>query len=123
MAQPRGTSNGNVSGNARDRRRRKQWLLDTFGDGEFVACFRQISPKCLHVLDFATLTVDRIAPGLQFGRYVRGNILPVCGSCNSIAGNYLRWGKRPPGPSTLLLAAWAVAPLLEKEQCGTRPRF
>lgn len=89
----RGYSNHNETGNSRDRRRRKQWLLDEFGDGEFVACFRQISTKCLYVLDFQTLTVDRIVSRSAGGRYTRDNIQPACGSCNSVAGNLVRWGR------------------------------
>lgn len=114
MAQPRGTTNKYVSGNAGQRRRRKQWLLDTFGDGEFVACFRQISLKCLIVLDFDTLTVDRVIPGSENGRYVQGNILPVCGSCNSVAGNHFRWNTPGlAGPSREQLNTWAMAPLIQ----------
>lgn len=82
----RGTSNKNSRGSSYDVRRRKQWLLDTFGDGTHVDC----ALGCGIVLDFGTVTVDRIVPGALGGRYVQGNIRPACQSCNSIEGNRLR---------------------------------
>lgn len=82
---PRGTSNTNSRGSAQERRARKQWLLDTFGDGTWADCH-----FCRLVLDFGTITVDRIIPGCQGGRYVRGNIRPACLRCNSIDGNIIR---------------------------------
>lgn len=85
---PRGTSNTNDRGSAAQRRARKQWLLDTFGDGVVVRCYRFVA--CGQVLTFATLTVDRIIPGILGGTYRRGNIRPACGHCNSITGIRLR---------------------------------
>lgn len=85
LSNPRGTSNGNSTGNSRDRRARKVWLLATFGDSYTAPCC-----FCLIELDWFTLTVDRIIPGARGGRYVRGNIRPACGSCNSIDGNRVR---------------------------------
>lgn len=82
----RGTSNGNVTGNSEDRRRRKQWLLDTFGDGVVALC----SFGCGTELTFETLTVDRFpVAGCEGGRYVRKNIRPACADCNSKHGGAL----------------------------------
>lgn len=79
----RGTSNGNESGSAADRRARKLWLLFEFGDG----CYAMCAFGCGAVLTFETLTVDRYplrrADG---GTYRRGNIRPACGPCNSSDG-------------------------------------
>lgn len=80
----RGSSNKNETGNAADRRRRKQWLLDQFGDGTTVLC----SFDCGTVLTFETLTVDRYPlRRTEGGRYVHGNIRPACGPCNSSDGS------------------------------------
>lgn len=81
----RGTSNTNDRGSASDRRARKQWLLDVFGDGHHAAC-----RYCWRTLAFETITVDRIVPGCKGGRYVHGNIQPACGPCNSKHGGGLR---------------------------------
>lgn len=86
MPATRGTTNRNDRGSAVDRRARKRWLLDTFGDGTHAAC-----RFCWTTLDESTITVDRYpVPGCQGGRYVRGNIRPACGPCNSIHGGSLR---------------------------------
>ncbi len=103
----RGASNGNSSGNAEDRRRRRVWLLDTYQanvdtlpyrEGETVTwepvqlglgvkacrCYR-----CGGLLTLETLTVDRIIPGCKGGTYRRNNIRPACGDCNSETGGRL----------------------------------
>lgn len=36
------------------------------------------------------LTIDRVIPGCQGGRYVRNNIRPACGPCNSETGGSTR---------------------------------
>lgn len=69
-------------GSARDRRRRKLWLLAEFGDGITAPCFR-----CDLPLLYSTLTVDRINPGARGGRYTRDNIRPACKPCNTELGN------------------------------------
>jgi hypothetical protein len=75
----RGTSNSNDRGSAEDRRRRKQFLLDTWGDGFTTRC-----EFCRCPLTWDTLTVDRFPiPGRLGGRYTRDNIRPACGACNS----------------------------------------
>jgi hypothetical protein len=83
IGRPRGggRSGGETRGNAYNRRRRKAWLLATFGDGETCPCF-----ACGVLLDVRTLTVDRIVPGVRGGRYVRGNIRPACRACNCAGG-------------------------------------
>ena len=61
-------------GRARDRRARKLWLLDKFGNGVECPC-----TWCGTTLTFATLQQDRIVPG---GPYRRDNLVPACGNCN-----------------------------------------
>jgi len=64
------------------RRHRKQFLLDTFGNGKQVAC-RIGFPGCVGMLDETTLTVDRWPiPGSAGGSYRYSNIRPACQSCN-----------------------------------------
>jgi 5-methylcytosine-specific restriction endonuclease McrA len=76
-------------GNSYDRRRRKQWLLDTYGDGTRAQCWR-----CDKWLTLASLTVDRIVFGAFGGTYRRDNIRPACLHCNcadgAALGNELR---------------------------------
>ena len=94
-ARPRGggpRSGGEMRGSAQDRRRRKAWLLVTYGDGETVACWRCGAP-----LIFGMLTVDRVVPGVDGGRYVRSNIRPACRSCNCRAGAVLRYARNAAG--------------------------
>lgn len=68
---------GELRGNSYDRRRRKVWLLKTFGTGRSCLCH-----WCRKRLRFETLTVDRLVPGEAGGRYVRRNIVPACLKCN-----------------------------------------
>lgn len=76
----RGTTNTNVRGSSYDRRRRKQWLLDTFGDGTTAPCSFD---GCEKMLTFKTMTVDRFPlAGEDGGTYKRNNIRPACGPCN-----------------------------------------
>lgn len=93
----RGTSNGNACGNAEDRRRRRAWLVDVFGwrlaDGTGVVCCYRCGVPLLEHDDPAapgqSVTADRILPGVLGGRYVRGNLRPACGPCNSETGGEL----------------------------------
>lgn len=87
----RGTSNSNSRGSSTDRRRRKIWLLAEFGDGEVAPCSFE---GCEEMLTFETITVDRIQPGCEGGRYIRGNIRPACGFHNSQDGSYLGHRRR-----------------------------
>jgi 5-methylcytosine-specific restriction endonuclease McrA len=80
----RGASNSNTRGSSYERRRRKQWLLDEFGDGVTTTCYR-----CLIVLTFETITVDKIIPQVEGGTYRRSNIRPACGPSNSETGGRL----------------------------------
>jgi len=83
----RGTSNGNQRGSVKERKRRREWLLTTFGDGVQAPC----AFECGTMVTMETITVDRFPlPGCQGGRYVRGNIRPACGPCNSRGGAVLR---------------------------------
>lgn len=81
----RGTSNTNDRGNSTDRKRRKQFLLNTYGDGIKVVC-----STCPTELSFDTITIDRFPiPGCEGGRYTRDNIRPMCGPCNYSDGGKL----------------------------------
>lgn len=69
-------------------------MLDTFGDGTFVACVH-----CGATLTLETLQADRIVPG---GTYRRGNVQPSCATDNRNRSNDVTW------LSPLALAAAAV---------------
>ena len=65
-------------GGTRDRKRRKAWLMSTFGDGRSVPC-----RWCGKRLTRSVLEVDRHPlPGWAGGSYKRGNIVPACAPCN-----------------------------------------
>ncbi len=88
----RGTTNGNARGGSADRRRRREWLVETFrADVDMplgipaCRCYR-----CGKLLTADTVGVDRIIPGCQGGTYRRNNIRPACGPCNSITGGSVR---------------------------------
>lgn len=88
MAAPgtRGTTNRNARGGSETRRRRKQWLLDTFGDGTTAKCEIKL-PGCAGTVTFKTLWVDRWPViGADGGGYGRDNIRPSCASCNMSHG-------------------------------------
>lgn len=80
---------GDKRGKAKDRARRKTWMLWKFGDGTTAPCVH-----CGHGLDFTSVEQDRIIPG---GSYARTNIQPSCRPCN------IRRGDSPvtPYPPTL----------------------
>jgi hypothetical protein len=80
----RGTTNRNARGGSTDRRRRREWLVATFGDGVTVAC-----TFCPAVLTVDTVSADRITPGCDGGTYRRDNIRPSCVPCNSSTGGKL----------------------------------
>lgn len=102
----RGTTNGNARGGSDERRRRREWLVQTYRANRDVVtivlfhgplvvevdkgtegaepacrCYR-----CGVLLTADTLTVDRIKPGCHGGTYARSNIRPACGTCNSSTG-------------------------------------
>lgn len=109
----RGTSNGNSSGSAEDRRRRRAWLLETYranedaavaGEGENAVIvgvpIGQGEPacrcyRCGKLLTIITLTVDRIIPGCKGGTYRRNNIRPACSDCNEKTGGKLAHRNKP----------------------------
>jgi hypothetical protein len=100
----RGTTNTNDRGNVHDRRRRREWLVETYradfdafvykgvitgavkrGDGQPACrCYR-----CGELLTVETVTVDRRVPGIEGGTYDKSNIRPACGPCNSSTGGVL----------------------------------
>lgn len=98
----RGTTNRNDRGSAAQRRARRAWLVDVFGwrvtlpDGSevgLVCCYRCEVVLLEHDDPSAPgqgVTADRIVPGALGGRYVRGNLRPACGPCNSETGGHLR---------------------------------
>lgn len=103
----RGTTNGNARGGSEDRRRRREWLVQTYRanvdlivlewahseslpvavdqgtEGAHPACRCY---RCGVLLTVDTLTVDRIVPGCRGGTYRRENIRPACQTCNSSTG-------------------------------------
>lgn len=83
----RGTTNRNQRGGSDARRKRRQWLLDTFGDGVTALC----SFGCGTVLDVDTVSPDRYpVTGADGGTYRRGNIRPACVPCQSKHGGAVR---------------------------------
>lgn len=110
----RGTSNSNQRGSSETRRRRREWLVETFRanvdalvltDGSLFACYgtppgaEGLMPacrcyRCGDLLTVDTVTVDRIVPGCKGGTYRRNNIRPACGRCNSETGGPLARTKK-----------------------------
>ena len=72
-----------VRGSAANRRARKHWMLNTFGDGQKVECVH-----CGAMQSFETLQADRIDPT---GTYKRSNVQPSCGGCNRRRSNNRLW--------------------------------
>lgn len=119
----RGTSNGNQRGSSESRRRRREWLVETYRAdvdrmriywpstnkwtehdwSEVVASeadsFERLPAcrcyRCETLLTVNTVTVDRIIPGCHGGTYRRTNIRPACGGCNSVTGGSLRSDSGP----------------------------
>jgi hypothetical protein len=83
------TTNRNARGGSDQRRARRQWLVDTFGDGEFVDCALRAIPECWVALTKWTVSADRIIPGVFGGTYRRSNIRPACPACQSHTGGKL----------------------------------
>lgn len=92
----RGTSNTNARGGTPARRRRREWLLETFGVATRLEDRKPLVRccDCDELLDETTLTIDRIVPGCLGGSYERGNIRPACMACNIRMGNEARAYKR-----------------------------
>lgn len=73
-----GRESGDLRGNNKDRRRRKEWMLSHFGDGTITPCYH-----CGVQLDYKSMTVDRFPVcGHDRGRYTRDNVVPACETCN-----------------------------------------
>lgn len=108
----RGTTNRNQRGSAEGRRRRREWLIETYRADVDVAVSslggvigewsedlfcafpftREPACRCYRCgtfLTVETVTVDRIIPGCKGGTYRRDNIRPACGHCNSSTGGAL----------------------------------
>lgn len=83
----RGTTNRNDRGSSYDRAARRRFLLRTFNP--------ELGPRrcrcafCRCVLTERTITVDRVVPGCEGGRYTRDNIRPACSACNAEHGSAL----------------------------------
>lgn len=104
----RGTTNRNDRGNAKDRERRRAWLIETYrADCDVQTIYGQVdlyggpapfgmgAPacrcyRCGTLLTVDIVTVDRIIPGCKGGTYRRNNIRPACAPCNSITGSTTR---------------------------------
>jgi 5-methylcytosine-specific restriction endonuclease McrA len=69
-------------GNSKDRKARVWWLLRRYGNGIECPCLLRISPLCERRLSRDTITVDKVIPGTQGGRYTHPNIIPACSPCN-----------------------------------------
>jgi hypothetical protein len=95
----RGTSSANKRGGSRDRRRRREWMIDTFGmprvrDGKktrvcCVHCRKVMRAEPARVwtkrgyISRYSWEVDRFPIcGHAGGRYRRGNIVVACIGCN-----------------------------------------
>lgn len=79
----KGRPGGEKRGSAKDRRRRKHWMLETWGNGTEAPCVH-----CSTTLTYETVEADRIEPG---GSYRRTNVQPACRSCNSARSNNVDW--------------------------------
>lgn len=68
------------------RRRRKIWMLSVFDPDlgpDQCRCHLMISDRCRGILDFATVTADRLD---TTGPYRRENIQPACTPCQNTQG-------------------------------------
>jgi hypothetical protein len=95
-------------GNSYDRRRRKNWLLKTYGDGTHVKCVH-----CGKNLTYETLTVDRKDP---LGRYTYTNIQPSCLHDNTSRGRKLAPKSSPQYMSMVDFVAAERAKLAAKKK-------
>lgn len=92
----RGTSNSNSRGSSKDRAARRAFLMTKFADRDGVTrchfCGMPLQNDNPKAADY--ITVDRIIPGAQGGRYVRDNIRPADMKCNSEDGGKIAAGYR-----------------------------
>lgn len=101
----RGTSNSNSRGSAEDRRRRRAYLVERDGwpCAGIVLCWRCGVPLLQDDDPEApgqAVTVDRIVPGADGGRYTRDNIRAACAGCNSETGGALGGARAQAARST-----------------------
>lgn len=94
MTSRRGTTNTNMRGSSYDRRKRKQAMLDHYGNGVWTVC-----ATCPTPLDFETMTVDcHPVPRCDGGTYGRphdmSNVRPQCAFCASRQGGLLSAARR-----------------------------
>lgn len=112
----RGTTNRNARGGSVSRRRRREWLVETYranvdlpdfmvvpADGRFEVPLGHGQPacrcyRCGDLLTVDTVTADRIKPGIEGGTYKRTNIRPACGHCNSQTGQALAIARKKAVP-------------------------
>lgn len=86
----RGNTNKNSRGNSKDRRRRRQWLLDAFGNGTTAPC-----SMCGRPQDIDSISVDCWPiPRCEGGTYKIGNIRPGCDPCQSRQGGLMAQARR-----------------------------
>lgn len=93
----RGASNTNDRGSAAARRARRRWLEEQHAVCGVLLCALCDVPlptdalaEALGIPTAERFEVDRIVPGVLGGRYVRGNIRPICRPCNNEAGQRVR---------------------------------
>jgi hypothetical protein len=77
----------NLVGNTGDRHKRRQALLEEFGDGHTCPCV-----YCGLRLAEGTLEQDKIHTTAEGGRYRKSNLVPSCSSCNKQRGD-IPWSK------------------------------
>lgn len=131
VARPPKRRGGELRGNSTDRRRRHEWLVETFradvdqrpgaatfglrewdgvprGEGvPACRCFR-----CGVLLTVDTVTADRVQLGMHGGRYTRDNLRPACSPCQTHQGNEVRWARDESGEGLVELIASVVMLLL-----------
>lgn len=94
-ASRRGTSNADERGSSHQRARRKRNLLERDGTGPdgLALCV-----TCPTIVDFESMTVDRITPGCEGGKYGppsdTSNCRIQCERCCARQGGYLAARRR-----------------------------
>lgn len=81
MAKPNPSRIYDKRGNSVDRRKRKEFLVNKFGNGITAPCW-----ECKSPLRVNEMVADRIIPGIRGGRYTRNNIRPQCHPCSRKQG-------------------------------------
>jgi hypothetical protein len=73
---------GDDRGSSAQRRRNREVMLEQFGDGEKCPCV-----NCGVMLSMDTVSLDRIIPGSDGGRYRQANLIPMDYDCNRERSN------------------------------------